>query len=272
MKKEKKLISEDGDKNCVEDILEYYKRSGRHSLPWRHKITPYRILVSEIMLQQTQVSRVLPKFEAWMKQYPTLTALKNADLKEVLILWQGLGYQRRAKALLTIAKNNTSLPKKFHDLLLLSGVGTYTASAISAFAYNQFAHPVLETNIRTVLIEYFHQGEEHVHDGRLYDDLSRLEKNKKVEALGAREWYYAIMDYGAHLKTRKISHNSKSTHYKKQTPYKGSLRELRAATLFAVLHKRSLPADDRLPTVLEQLCKEGYLTKKRGQYSVNESS
>ena len=272
MKKEKKLINEDGDKNCIEDILMYYKRSGRHSLPWRHKITPYRILVSEIMLQQTQVSRVLPKFELWMKQYPTLATLKNARLNDVLILWQGLGYQRRAKALLAIAKNNTSLPKKFQDLLLLSGVGTYTASAIAAFAYNQFAHPVLETNIRTVLIEYFHQGEEYVHDGRLYDDLTRLEKNKKVQALGARKWYYAIMDYGAYLKAEKISHNSKSVHYKKQSPYKGSLRELRAATLFAVLHNRPLPVDDRSQTVLEQLCKEGYLVQKGRRYIVSETS
>lgn len=249
------------DKACIEEILGYYKTSGRHDLPWRKKITAYRILVSEIMLQQTQVARVIPKFESWMKLYPTLGVLATSNLKEVLTLWQGLGYQRRAKALLTIAKEYTKIPRTFDELLALPGVGVYTASAVSSFAYNEFTHPVLETNIRTVLIEFFHQGEEAIHDGVLYDDLARLEKNHIVQELGARTWYYAVMDFGAYLKENKISHNKKSKHHSVQSPYKGSLRALRAKTLFAITHGTALPEDERLPQVLEQLLKEGYIMK-----------
>lgn len=250
------------DRRCVTEIINYYHKHGRHDLVWRKNITAYRILVSEVMLQQTQVSRVLPKYKEWMKQYPTLQALSMSNLRDVLVLWQGLGYQRRAKALLAIAAERKALPKTFNELLTLSGVGTYTASAICAFAYNQFAHPVLETNIRTVLIEHFHQGEESVHDGMLYDDLSRLEKIKKVQALGARHWYYALMDYGAYLKSVRISHNKKSAHHAVQSPYKGSLRELRAKVLFAITHNTKLPVDERQGEVIDQLIKEKFITKR----------
>jgi A/G-specific adenine glycosylase len=250
----------------IDDVIAHYKSSGRHDLIWRKKITPYRILVSEVMLQQTQVGRVLTKFEAWMKVYPTLAALSHADLTDILILWQGLGYQRRAKALLRVAKEYTKLPKTFSELCALPGVGTYTASALSAFAYDTFSHPVLETNIRTALIEYFHQGEEKVHDGVLYDDLTKLESYKEVTSLGARHWYYALMDFGAHLKSTGISHNKKSAHHAVQSPYKGSHRELRAKTLFAITHKESLPKDERLSAVLDELMKEGYVTRKGSTY------
>ena len=132
---------------CIEEVIAHYRISGRHDLIWRKKINAYRILVSEIMLQQTQVSRVLPKFQSWMKRYPNLIVLRTSTLQEVLILWQGLGYQRRAKSLLAIAKTVDVIPKSFDDLLLLPGIGKYTASAICAFAYNTFSHSVLETNI-----------------------------------------------------------------------------------------------------------------------------
>ncbi len=267
-KKSKKRSEEDD--MFIKAVTAYYKERGRHTLPWRKKISTYRILVSEIMLQQTQVSRVIPKFEAWMKKFPTMKSLGDSTLQEVLVLWQGLGYQRRAKALLTIAKESKQLPKTFDELLALPGIGTYTAGAVCAFAYNQFTHPVLETNIRTALIEYFHVGEHEVHDGLLYDDLARLEKHKEVQGLGARIWYYALMDFGAHLKEERISHNTKSVHYAKQSPYKGSVRELRARTLFAITHGSVLPVDERLSGVLEQLSKEGYILKKRNTYYIQE--
>ncbi len=256
------------DLHFIKEVLAYYKKHGRHDLIWRKNITAYKILVSEIMLQQTQVSRVIPKFVTWTKQYPTLRKLREASLKDVLVLWQGLGYQRRAKALLTIAQEVDAVPKSFEQLLNLPGVGTYTASAICAFGYNQFSHPMLETNIRTVLIEYFHQGEEGIHDGMLYDDLNRLEKYNLVQKIGAREWYYAVMDFGAHLKEQKISHNTKSAHYAKQSSYKGSLRELRAKTLFAITHQEKLPNDERLNTVLMQLEQEKFITQKGNTYSL----
>jgi A/G-specific adenine glycosylase len=121
-----------------------------------------------------------------------------------------------------------------------------------------------------VLIDEFHAKENKIKDEALFKDLKRLEKNKKVQALGARNWYYALMDYGAHLKTQKISHNKKSLQYAKQSPYKGSLRELRAKTLFAIAHEEPLPKDERLETVTALLLKEGYIVKagKRNQYSI----
>jgi A/G-specific adenine glycosylase len=256
------------DKHFIDSVCTYYSSSGRHDLVWRKNSTPYTILVSEVMLQQTQVVRVVPKFLAWMKKYPTLSSLRASTLRDVLILWQGLGYQRRAKALLVIAKEHTTLPTSFEGLLALGGVGTYTASAVCAFAYNMFSHPVLETNIRTALIEYFHFTEESVHDGVLYDDLARLEKNKHVRAMGARHWYYALMDFGAHLKAQKISHNTKSVHYSVQPVYKGSLRKLRAETLFAITHKKTYPMDERVPLVLSQLVSEGFIVKKGSTYRV----
>ena len=256
------------DKDFIEEVFQYYKREGRHTLPWRKKITPYRILVSEVMLQQTQVRRVVPKFELWMKEYPTLQSLSASNLQKVLVLWQGLGYQRRAKALCAIAGKVTILPKTFDELLRLPGVGTYTASAVCAFAYNTFSHPVLETNIRTALIEYFHQDIDSVHDGLLYDDLSRLEKNPHVQEIGARAWYYALMDFGAYLKANNISHNTKSVHNVKQTPYKGSSRELRAKVLFAIAHNTSLPTDERVMSVLKDLEQEGFIVKKQSSYTI----
>lgn len=254
----------------VQDILDFYKKHGRNDLVWRKNITAYKILVSEIMLQQTQVARVIEKFEVWVRLYPTLTALKKASLQDILILWQGLGYQRRAKSLYQIAQTTTKLSDKFEDLLVLPGIGPYTASAITSFAYNQFSHPMLETNIRTALIEEYHQGEEDIQDGLLYDDLERLANLPSVQKVGARTWYYALMDYGAHLKKQKISHNKKSAHYTKQTAYKGSSRELRAKVLFAITRQEKLPTDERIKTVLEALVKEGYIVKQKNSYKIKE--
>lgn len=252
----------------VSTVLSHYKKQGRHDLPWRKKTTPYRVLVSEMMLQQTQVGRVLPKFIVWMKVYPTLTALGKASFKDLLVLWQGLGYQRRVKALHLISAMNINIPSTFEALCALPGVGRYTASALCAFAYDQFGHPLLETNIRTALIEFFYKEKEEVADTLLYEVLFLLEKNIRVKKIGARQWYYAFMDYGAHLKQSGISHNSKSSSYTKQTSFTGSLRQLRAQTLFAILHKTDMPQDNRIGTVLEQLEKEKFIRKERGRYSI----
>lgn len=256
------------DSLFLTSVISHYKKFGRHDLVWRKKIHAYRILVSEIMLQQTQVSRVLPKFNEWMKAYPTLTSLGKANLSDILKLWQGLGYQRRAKALYEIAQERTTLPKTYDELVKLEGIGPYTASAICAFAYNTFPEYLLETNIRTALIEAFHQGETSIHDGVLYDDLARLTKHKKVQSLGAREFYYALMDYGAYLKTQKISHNAKSAHHTVQSRYEGSVRQLRAKVLFAITHKDPLPEDERLQTVLEKLITEGYIVRRGKGYAI----
>lgn len=262
-----KIVSH--DTVFINRVFAYYKKHGRHDLPWRARISPYRILVSEIMLQQTQVSRVVPKFELWMKKYPSLSVLRKASFRDILVLWQGLGYQRRAKSLHAIAKAYTTVPTSFKAIISLPGVGKYTASAVCAFAYNAFTYPMLETNIRTALIEEYHSNKIKIHDGELYNDLSRLEKNKHVQKMGARVWYYALMDYGAHLKVLRISHNEKSAHHTKQSPYKGSIRELRAKILFAVTHGTKLPRDKRVRGIAQTLVQENYLMKKGKGYIIS---
>lgn len=261
MKSSNTNTKQTNDTRFVRQILSHYDKYGRKDLVWRRNITPYYVLVSEIMLQQTQSARVIPKYEIWMKKYPNLSALSKANLSDILKLWQGLGYHRRAKALLDIAKEKKVLPKTYGELLKLKSVGPYTASAILAFAYDKFPEYLLETNIRTVLIEAFHQGETSIHDGTLYDDLARLTGHKLVRQAGARAWYYALMDYGAYLKSQRISHNEKSVHHTKQSPYEGSLRQLRAKILFAITHKEKLPEDDRRGMVIEKLLRDGYIQR-----------
>lgn len=265
------------DTQFIKKTLSYYAKHGRHDLVWRKNISSYRVLVSEVMLQQTGVGRVLPKFTIWMKTYPTLLALGKANLSDILKLWQGLGYNARAKALLGIAKERKALPKTYEELRKLKSIGPYTASAIVAFAYDEFPEHLLETNIRTALIETFHlaatpaqagQGVAKIHDRTLYDDLARLTKHRLVRKVGARTWYYALMDYGAYLKSRRISHNEKSAHYTRQSPYEGSLRQLRARVLFAITHKERIPDDERTPLVIGQLLEEGYIVKQGTKYSI----
>jgi A/G-specific adenine glycosylase len=147
-------------------------------------------------------------------------------------------------------------------------VGEYTASAVMAFACDDFSHVVLETNIRTVLIEHFYPRKKVVTDESLKELLSLLQEQKAVKSLGARHWYYALMDYGAHLKSKSISHNKKSSTYKKQTQYKGSHRELRAKTLFAITHGDVLPQDERIETVLNELIKEKFIKKTTSGYQL----
>lgn len=268
----KNMSKQNSENSFIKLVLSYHNQYGRHDLVWRKKITAYRIIVSEIMLQQTQVARVLPKFNQWMTLYPTLKELRIATFKDILILWQGLGYQRRAKTLCDISQSYTRIPSSYEKLLEIKGIGKYTAGAVCAFACNKFTYPLLETNIRTALIEQFHQREDDIHDHILYDDLLRLEKNSRVQKVGARIWYYALMDYGAHLKQQKISHNIKSVHHVKQSPYRGSTRELRAKILFAVTHGNKLPLDDRTETQLKILTKEGYIIQRGSKYIIAESN
>lgn len=254
----------------IDTVLSFYRKQGRHDLSWRKGITGYSVLVSEIMLQQTQVSRVKEKYMVWMKKYPTLKALRGATLQEVLIFWQGLGYQRRAKALYTIGKEYSRIPTQYLKLLEMPCVGQYTASAVMAFAYDKFSTPMLETNIRTALIEEYYQDRERVDDTELASTLARITEHEHVQKVGARTWYYALMDYGAHLKALHISHNSKSAHHTKQTPFKGSKRELRAKVLFAITHGVQLPKDEKVKTLLQELEEEGFIYKDKKVYIIKE--
>src|SRR5215471_3425360 len=157
-------------------VFEYYQNHGRHDLPWRlpdsnGSFHPYKILVSEIMLQQTQVPRVLPKFKDFIGQFPTIQSLAQAPLKDVLVAWQGLGYNRRAKFLWQAAQaiiqdSEGTVPSTESDLVKLPGIGKNTAGAISAYAFNQPAI-FIETNIRTVFIHHFFKDQVDVPDKAL---------------------------------------------------------------------------------------------------------
>ncbi len=207
-------------------VWAYYKKHGRHTLPWRATQDPYKILVSEVMLQQTQVERVIPFYQSFIKKFPTAKKLAAAPLAEVLTTWQGLGYNRRAKTLHSAAKELVGKKTlSVEELEKLPGVGPYTARAVAAFALNENV-VFVETNIRTAIIQHFFADKEDVRDEEIEEVLQRVLPKGK-----AREWYSALMDYGASLKRSGISHNSKSVTYTKQPAFTGSLREARGAIL-----------------------------------------
>jgi len=200
-------------------------------LPWRETKDPYKILVSEVMLQQTQVRRVRPFYLNFLESFPNVTALAEAPLSEVLRKWQGLGYNRRAKMLHQAAKTVVSkyggiFPREVEKLETLPGIGPYTARALATFAFTA-EEVFIETNIRTAILQHFF-----ARSVRKISDKQILEVLEKVAPKGkAREWNYALMDYGAHLKESGIKLNAKSTHYAKQSKFAGSNREARGAVL-----------------------------------------
>lgn len=192
-------------------------------MPWRQDTRPYYVLVSELMLQQTQVDRVIPKFESFIKRFPSEKELAGAPLAEVLKQWQGLGYNRRAKFLHEAAKQIVKLgafPADVSGLVALPGVGKNTAGAILAYAYNK-PSIFIETNVRAVYIHHFFADSDDVDD----KDISLLVE-ETLDHEHPREFYWAVMDYGVYLKKQGVR-PSRSKHYVKQSPLKGSVREVR---------------------------------------------
>ncbi len=257
-----------------------FYRTHRRDFPWRTphlrerkdgSIDPYRILVSEIMLQQTQTARVVEKYREFITRFPSLTSLAEAPLANVLRAWQGLGYNRRAKALHEAAKvvvreHRGRIPRSREQLLSLPGIGPYTATSIRAFAFNE-PDLALETNIRTVLLHHFFSGRDRVGDDELLACAAIV-----FDLHHPREWYTALMDYGAHLKRQGIRLNDRSPHYTKQAAFKGSAREVRgailaqlAATARTERQLRTLPfAHTRIFEALESLACDG-LIEQRGR-------
>lgn len=265
--------------NFVSIIWEYYHAHGRHDLPWRQPATggtfdPYRIVVSELMLQQTQVPRVIPKFEAFMSAYPSFTTLAEAPLAAILVLWSGLGYNRRAKFLWQLAQRvmydyNGELPETREELVKLPGIGPNTAGAILAYAYNQPAL-FIETNIRTVYIHHFFGDEKQVADATLAPIIAET-----LPVDNPREWYWALMDYGTHLKQTVGNHARSSASYVKQSAFEGSRRQIRGQLLRLLADgSRTLEeieahiTDERLTAVLHDLSVEGFLTNEGDHYQL----
>jgi len=215
----------------------YYRSFGR-SFPWRETDDPYAVLVSEYMLQQTQTGRVLPKYGSFLLRFPGLESLASAGLAEVLAAWQGLGYNRRAKALheaagLILARHAGRVPSRPEELERLPGIGPYTARAVSTFAY-KLPNVFLETNIRSVFIHHFFPAGRSVSDREL---LPLVEAS--LDADDPRSWYFGLMDYGVHLKKLHGNPSRRSASHARQPKFEGSNRQLRGRILKAVLGRGS---------------------------------
>jgi A/G-specific adenine glycosylase len=259
-----------------EKIYSFYRAEAR-DLPWRKNITPYRVLVSEIMLQQTQVERVTEKYGLFVSAFSDFHALATASLSKLLFLWQGLGYNRRALALQALAikvvrEHNGRLPSKLDALLALPGVGPYTAGAVLAFAFNK---PVafIDTNIRRVHLYHFFHGRENILD----EDIKTLVE-QTLDTDNPRTWYNALMDYGTMLKKNHANPNRKSAHYTRQKPFENSNRQVRGNILKILVQGSALTAEEiskktgiavkRVRANLLLLQQEGFLHKKEHKYSV----
>ena len=251
-------------------IYQYYA-DYRRELPWRVSRDPYHILVSEIMLQQTQVGRVLTKYEQFISTFPDFDSINKAPLQEILKVWQGLGYNRRAIALqkicrLVVAEYGGVLPNSVETLQRFPGIGPATAGAICAFAFNQ-PTVFIETNIRRVFIHFFFPNKSGVKDEEI---LPLVEGT--LDTLNPRTWYHALMDYGAMLKNEEHNPNRRSAHYNRQTPFQGSNREIRGLILKTLLERPVLTevelirsvgkSPERVMTIITQLIEEGFLVRR----------
>lgn len=228
-------------------IRGFYESHGR-PMPWRDTRDPYLIFVSEIMLQQTQVRRVMQKYPEFIARFPDFASLAAAELRDVLLAWQGLGYNRRAKFLhesarLIVSRYDGELPRDPETLETLPGVGPNTAGSLAAFAYNR---PVvfIETNIRRVFIHFFFQEHTDVRDR----DILPLVRDT-LDTDDPRSWYYALMDYGTMLAKWFPNANRRSAHYARQSAFENSDRQIRGRLLRALGEHEALAAE-RLPDVL----------------------
>jgi len=257
-------------------ILAHYEKHGR-SLPWRETRDPYRIFVSEIMLQQTQVSRVMEKYPRFIDRYPNFHSLAAAPLSEVLSLWQGLGYNRRALFLKRSAERvigdfGGRLPDDAGVLASFPGIGANTAFAIVAFAFNKPA-VFIETNIRSVFTRFFFKGSQEVNDREIFPLIASTLYEKDP-----RTWYWALMDFGVMIKARERKINARSAHYVRQPPFKGSNRELRGMIIRALLESPPMTENalaGRLKTEREDIAEnlralraEGLVMKRGQRYTI----
>ncbi|HSX43587.1 MAG TPA: hypothetical protein VLF59_05910 [Candidatus Saccharimonadales bacterium] len=270
-------ISNQERQQFLETLWAYFARNGRNDLPWRlpgpeGQFDPYQIMVSELMLQQTQAVRVIPKYHEFLRTFPDVHALAAADLGDVLRVWQGLGYNRRAKFLWQAAQILDTLkyfPKTLEELVKLPGIGKNTAGAILAYAYNLPALFV-ETNVRTVYIHHFFAGRTDIADKEIGEILAQT-----LDGGQAREFYWALMDYGTHLKATVGNANIASRHYAKQSRFHGSRRQVRGQAL-RLLSQRAYTleelsaaiSDERLAEVLAALSQEGMVRLTDGSYTL----
>lgn len=264
-----------------EAVWQYYARNGRTDLPWRQSeadgsLDPYKILVSEVMLQQTQVPRVIPKFTQFLQLFPDVAHLAQAPLSDVLKAWSGLGYNRRAKFLWEAARTvmreyDGQLPASHEELIKLPGIGANTAGAILVYAYNQ-PEVFIETNIRTVFIYHFFADQKQVTD----KELSVLVA-ETLPSDDPRNWYWALMDYGTFLKQSAGNASRQSKHFVRQSRFEGSRRQIRGKVLKLLATQQATKAqlvaqiaDERLMGVLEDLQNEGFIVQNGTAFTLRE--
>jgi A/G-specific adenine glycosylase len=261
------------NKDEFQELVWQKGRELYRDMPWRNTTDPYLVMVSELMLQQTQVDRVVPKYNEFIERYPDVYALATAPLADVLSLWNGLGYNRRAKflhdsAVKIVADFDGRVPSTIEGLQTLPGIGPNTAAAIAAYAFNQ---PVgfIETNIRTVYFQHFF-ADSHL----VTDDELRKVVGETADTEHPREWFWALMDYGSYLKKQGSGQLDKSAHYKKQSALKGSIREVRGQIIRSLTRadmslsdlREDVIADERFEPALEGLVKDGLVTLTKDQY------
>lgn len=226
-------------KNSLRDFntrLQTFGEQLYRPMPWRDQTDPYGIFLSEIMLQQTQVDRVIPKFKEFVGAFPNIDTLASAPFLDVLRSWSGLGYNRRALWLHDAAKQikqtfRGEIPSNVASLCTLKGIGPNTACAICVYAFAQ-PHVFVETNVRAVFIHEFFQDRNDVHDDEIRELVSQA-----LDQDNPRAWYWSVMDYGTYLKKLHPNPSRKSIHHSRQPRFEGSRRQVRGQVLKSLLHE-----------------------------------
>ena len=253
------------------EVCSYYKKHKRNFL-WRDTADPYCIFISEMMLQQTQTERVAEKYVEFIRTFQSFEQLAGASFAQVLEKWKGLGYNRRAKWVHEIAKIVVSdydgkMPDSVKELEKLPGIGHATARSIAAFAFDK-PTVFLETNIRTVLIHHFFTTRKKLDDKELLCIVEQVADTKH-----SREWYSALMDYGVYLKKELGNLNHKSKHYRKQSKFEGSDRQIRGKILDVLLKKKEISLkelikildenSERVLGIVDDLIKENLIKRDK---------
>ena len=259
-------------------VYSAYEKEGR-SLPWREDTGPWGILVSELMLQQTQVERVIPYWTRWMEKWPSPARLNDASLEDVLREWSGLGYNRRARYLKECAGVIVhdffgKVPDTPGALEDLPGIGPYTAGAIACFAYN-YPSVFIETNIRSAMLHFFFGEREKVTDREIMPLIEKV-----LDRNNPRKWYWALMDYGAALKKQNPNPNRRSAHYSRQSTFRGSFRQIRGSLVRALVSRGPATAEELFTRLdvpaaendfyraLEALRRELIVAEEAGKYRI----
>lgn len=282
------------------ELLRWYARH-RRSLPWRTTRNPYKILVSEIMLQQTQVNRVVEHYKRWLHQFPSFRSLARATRADVLRAWSGLGYNNRALRLHKLARHRQKLPNTIDELQTLPGIGRYTAHAVACFAFGQTV-PVVDVNVKRILTRWTKSVRSS------FELLSEKEAWKIAEQFlplkHAYEWNQALMDLGSAFCTAqrpacsecpvhshcrsafsRVFLTTRRRIRKKEPSWKGVPRRLYRGRILKLLHHKAFsvgeitfllwkdPTDrdiEWIGNVLGQMQNDGLVERRKNRYSIAE--